>query len=114
MSNPHACPRGVMTLITQGGGESKPRYLVCAAWPYINYVPHLGTIIPLLSADVAARFLRMNGHEVLFVSGSDEHGTPIEVEAVRQGVEPRELTDKNHALVVRLFREWGLLSLIHI
>ena len=43
--------------------EGKPRYVVCAAWPYINYVPHLGTIIPLLSADVVARFLRMRGHE---------------------------------------------------
>ncbi len=88
--------------------RGKPRYLICAAWPYINYVPHLGTLIPLLSADVVARFLRMRGHEVLFVSGSDEHGTPIEVEAVRQGISPRELTDKNHALVVELFRRWGL------
>ena len=88
--------------------RGKPRYLICAAWPYINYVPHLGTLIPLLSADVVARFLRMRGHEVLFVSGSDEHGTPIEVEAVRQGISPRELTDKNHALVVELFKRWGL------
>ena len=84
----------------------KLRYVVCAAWPYINYVPHLGTIIPILSADVVARFLRMRGHDVVFVSGSDEHGTPIEVEAVRQGVEPRELTDRNHELVVRLFKRW--------
>ena len=88
--------------------KGKPRYVVCAAWPYINYVPHLGTIIPLLSADVVARFLRMRGHEVVFVSGSDEHGTPIEVEAVRQGVEPRELTDRNHELVVRLLKEWEI------
>jgi len=88
--------------------QDRPRYLICAAWPYINYVPHLGTLIPLLSADVVARFLRMRGHEVLFVSGSDEHGTPIEVEAVKQGVSPRELTDKNHALVVELFRRWEL------
>jgi len=89
-------------------GTREPRYLVAAAWPYINYVPHLGTLIPLLSADVVARFLRMRGHEVVFVSGSDEHGTPIEVEAIRQGIEPRELTDRNHELVSRLFREWGL------
>ncbi|RLI11144.1 methionine--tRNA ligase, partial [Candidatus Bathyarchaeota archaeon] len=86
----------------------KPRYVVCAAWPYINYVPHLGTIIPLLSADVVARFLRMRGHEVVFVSGSDEHGTPIEVEAVRQGIDPKELTDRNHELVVKLLAEWEL------
>jgi len=88
--------------------KGKPRYVVCAAWPYINYVPHLGTIIPLLSADVVTRFLRMRGHDVVFVSGSDEHGTPIEVEAVRQGIEPRELTDRNHELVVRLLKEWEL------
>ena len=88
--------------------KGKPRYVVCAAWPYINYVPHLGTIIPLLSADVVTRFLRMRGHDVVFVSGSDEHGTPIEVEAIRQGIEPRELTDRNHELVVRLLKEWEL------
>jgi len=88
--------------------KGKPRYVVCAAWPYINYVPHLGTIIPLLSADVVTRFLRMRGHDVVFVSGSDEHGTPIEVEAVRQGIEPKELTDRNHELVVRLLKEWEL------
>jgi methionyl-tRNA synthetase len=41
------------------------------------------------------------------VSGSDEHGTPIEVEAMKQGITPKELTDRNHARVAELFREWG-------
>jgi methionyl-tRNA synthetase len=41
------------------------------------------------------------------VSGSDEHGTPIEVEALRQGITPKELTDRNHARVAELFRKWG-------
>jgi len=83
--------------------------LVTSAWPYIYHVPHLGNIIgSILSADVLARYYRLKGHEVLFVSGSDEHGTPIEVEAVRLGVHPKQLTDKNHALIVELFRRWGI------
>lgn len=58
------------------------RWVVTSAWPYINSVPHLGNMIgSVLSADVFARFLRMMGEEVIFVSGSDEHGTVIEVEA---------------------------------
>ncbi|RLF23957.1 MAG: methionine--tRNA ligase [Thermoprotei archaeon] len=85
------------------------RWLVTAAWPYINYVPHLGTMIgSVLSADVVARYLRLKGEEVVFVSGSDEHGTPIEVEAIRRGVEPRALTDENHKKVKRLFELWGI------
>ncbi len=85
------------------------KWLVTSAWPYINYVPHLGTIIgSVLSADVVARYLRLKGEEVAFVSGSDEHGTPIEIEAVKDGVHPRELTDKNHAKIKDLFQRWGI------
>jgi len=85
------------------------KWLVTSAWPYINYMPHLGTIIgSVLSADVVARYLRLKGEEVLFVSGSDEHGTPIEVEAIKMGVHPKELTDKNHAKIKDLFERWGI------
>lgn len=85
------------------------RWLVCSAWPYINYVPHLGTIIgSVLSADVFARYLRLRGDEVVFVSGSDEHGTPIEVEAIKRGISPRELTDEMHQKVKKIFNEWGI------
>ncbi len=62
----------------------------------------------ILSADVAARYYRLKGDEVVFVSGSDEHGTPVEVEAVRLGVPPKQLTDKNHEKVVGLWKEWGI------
>jgi methionyl-tRNA synthetase len=61
-----------------------------------------------LSADVVARYYRMKGEDVLMVSGSDEHGTPTEVEAVRRGISPKQLTDKNHAKIVELFGKWGL------
>jgi len=85
------------------------KWLICSAWPYVNAVPHLGNIIgSVLSADVAARYFRMKGAKVLFVSGSDEHGTPIEVEAVKRGMEPRQLTDMNHAKVSELFRRWRI------
>lgn len=85
------------------------KVLVTSAWPYINYVPHLGTLVgSLLSADVVARYYRLKGEDVAMVSGSDEHGTPIEVEAIRLGVAPKQLTDKNHARVVELFEKWGL------
>ena len=70
--------------------------------------PHLGNLVgSVLSADVAARYYRMRGDDVLLVSGSDEHGTPIEVEALRQGITPKELTDRNHARVADLFKKWG-------
>ncbi|GGP20181.1 methionine--tRNA ligase [Thermocladium modestius] len=62
----------------------------------------------VLSADVFARYLRLRGDDVLFVSGSDEHGTPIEVEAMKQGVEPRKLTDEMHATIKNLFKEWEI------
>lgn len=58
------------------------RYLVTSALPYINGVKHLGNLIgSMLPADVFARFLRQSGKEVLFLCGTDEHGTPAEIAA---------------------------------
>ncbi len=83
------------------------RWVVTAAWPYVNNVPHLGNLIgSILSADVVARYLRLKGEDVIFVSGSDEHGTPIEVEAIKKGVHPRELTDQAHEYVSELFNKF--------
>ncbi|NWG11698.1 methionine--tRNA ligase [Candidatus Bathyarchaeota archaeon] len=83
------------------------KVLVACAWPYVNYLPHLGTLVQVLSADVVARYYRLKGEDVLMVSGSDEHGTPIEVEAIKQGITPKQLTDRIHAKVVRLFKQWN-------
>lgn len=83
------------------------KVLVTSAWPYINVTPHLGNLVgSVLSADVTARYYRLKGDDVLMVSGSDTHGTPIEVEAIKQHITPKELTDRNHALVAELFRKW--------
>ncbi len=85
------------------------RWVVCSAWPYVNSVPHLGTLIgSVLSADVFARYLRMKGEDVIFVSGSDEHGTPIEVEAKKRNVEPKKLTDQVHEYVSKLFEAFEI------
>jgi methionyl-tRNA synthetase len=84
------------------------RILVTSAWPYANYLPHLGTVMQCLSADVVARYYRLKGAQVLMVSGSDEHGTPTEVEAIKLGISPKQLTDKNHAKIALLFKKWGL------
>ncbi len=84
------------------------KVLVTSAWPYINVTPHLGNLVgSVLSADVTARYYRLKGSDVLMVSGSDTHGTPIEVEAIKQGITPKELTDRNHAKVSELLRRWG-------
>ncbi|MEM2110366.1 MAG: methionine--tRNA ligase [Candidatus Bathyarchaeia archaeon] len=84
------------------------KFLVTSAWPYINHMLHLGNLLPILSADVIARYYRLKGDEVLFVSGSDEHGTPIEVEAIKQGITPKELTDRNHELVASFLEKWAI------
>jgi methionyl-tRNA synthetase len=87
------------------------KILVASAWPYVNSVPHLGNLIgSILSADVFARYARLKygKDNVLFVSGSDEHGTPIEVEAKKRGVDPKELTDQAHQYDSLMFSEWEI------
>lgn len=85
------------------------KWVVGAAWPYVNSVPHLGNLIgSVLSADVFARYMRLRGDEVVFVSGSDEHGTPIEVEALKKKIDPKTMTDIVHEYVAKLFKEWEI------
>ncbi len=84
------------------------KWIVNSAWPYVNSVPHLGTFIHLLSADVYTRYLRLKGEDVIAVTGSDEHGTPIEVEALRKGINPKELTDKYHNLILELLKKYSI------
>ena len=72
-------------------------------------MPHIGNLIGSeLSADVFARYLRIRGEDVVFVSGSDEHGTPIEVEATKRGVDPKVLTDEVHEKVVDVFSRFNI------
>ncbi len=84
------------------------KWIVCSAWPYVNTVPHLGTFIHLLSADIYSRYLRLIGEEVVSVTGSDEHGTPIEVEAIKLQISPKKLTDKYHHSIVSLLKKYSI------
>src|SRR5207249_859624 len=84
------------------------RWVVCSAWPYVNDRPHLGTFTHLLSADVYARYLRLKGEDVVMVSGSDEHGAPIEVESLKRGISPRQLTDHYHQVFVDSLKTFNI------
>jgi methionyl-tRNA synthetase len=72
--------------------------LVTSALPYVNNIPHLGNLTQVLSADVFARFCRSKGYETLYVCGTDEYGTATETRALKEGVSPRELCDRYHAI----------------
>lgn len=74
------------------------KILVTSALPYVNGVPHLGHMIGcLLPSDVYARYMRMMGNEVLYVAGTDEHGTASEVGALKAGMDVQAYCDMNHA-----------------
>lgn len=83
--------------------------MITSAWPYSSDIPHLGNLIgSVLSADVFARFQRLIGNEVVFVSGSDEHGTPLEVEAIKRKIPVKQLADENHAKISSIFQRWNI------
>ncbi|NLO88316.1 MAG: class I tRNA ligase family protein, partial [Firmicutes bacterium] len=81
--------------------------LICSAWPYANGSLHLGHIAGLLPADVLARYFRLRGDAVLFVSGSDCHGTPIAVRASQEGRSPRQVAEEYHREFVDSFAKLG-------
>src|SRR5215472_1226917 len=83
--------------------------LVCVAWPYAKSSTHVGQIVgAYLPADTFARYHRMVGHEVLMVSGSDEHGTPILVDAERRGITPREFVARYHRQICAVWDRLGI------
>ncbi|GGR49273.1 methionyl-tRNA synthetase [Nocardioides luteus] len=83
--------------------------LSAVAWPYANGPRHIGHVAGFgVPSDVFSRYMRMAGHDVLMVSGSDEHGTPILIAADEAGVTPQELVDKNHRIIVEDLTSLGL------
>lgn len=85
------------------------KILVAVAWPYANGPRHIGHVAGFgVPSDVFARYHRLRGNDVLMVSGTDEHGTPIMVAADREGVSPRELVDRNSAVIRDDLRRLGL------
>lgn len=71
------------------------RHLLTAALPYANGSIHIGHIVEYVLADIRARFLRLMGEDVLFVCADDTHGTPIEMNARKQGITPEELVGRS-------------------
>jgi methionyl-tRNA synthetase len=85
------------------------RVFIGVAWPYASGPRHLGHVAGFgVPSDVFARYQRLAGSEVLMVSGTDEHGTPITVAADREGVAPRELADRYSAVIAEDLRALGL------
>ncbi|MDO4665056.1 MAG: methionine--tRNA ligase [Actinomycetaceae bacterium] len=85
------------------------RVLSAVAWPYANGPRHIGHVAGFgVPSDVFSRYMRMAGHDVLMVSGTDEHGTPILVAADKEGISARELADRNNRLIVEDLVALGL------
>jgi methionyl-tRNA synthetase len=83
--------------------------LSAVAWPYANGPRHIGHVAGFgVPSDVFSRYMRMRGHDVLMVSGTDEHGTPILVQAEAEGVTPRELADRYNRMIVEDLHALGL------
>ena len=90
--------------------ENTPqRIFVAVAWPYANGPLHLGHIAGCyLSADIFARYHRFKGNEVLMVSGSDTHGTPITIRADAEGITPQEVVERYHAMFLEAWQKLGI------
>ncbi|MDE0573756.1 methionine--tRNA ligase [Demequina sp. B12] len=85
------------------------RILSAVAWPYANGPRHIGHVAGFgVPSDVFSRYMRMQGHDVLMVSGTDEHGTPILVQADQEGVNPQELADRYNRVIVEDLVSLGL------
>jgi methionyl-tRNA synthetase len=83
--------------------------LSAVAWPYANGPRHIGHVAGFgVPSDVFSRYMRMAGHDVLMVSGTDEHGTPILVQAEKEGVSPKQLADRYNRVIVEDLAALGL------
>ena len=85
------------------------RYTITAALPYTNGPIHIGHLSGVyVPADIYSRFLRMQGHDVAFVCGSDEHGVPITIKAKKEGVTPQDIVDKYDGIIKDSFNNFGI------
>ncbi len=83
--------------------------LAAVAWPYANGPRHIGHVAGFgVPSDIFARYMRMAGNDVLMVSGTDEHGTPILVAADKEGITAQQLADKNNEIIVQDLLGLGL------
>ena len=85
------------------------RFTITAALPYTNGPIHIGHLAWVyVPADIYARFLRLQGHDVAFICGSDEHGVPITIKAKKEGVTPQDIVDRFHKNIQTSFEAFGI------
>ncbi|MGC8628632.1 MAG: methionine--tRNA ligase [Candidatus Micrarchaeia archaeon] len=84
------------------------KYIITSALPYVQDIIHLGNLIgSILPADIYYKYLKMKGEDAIFICGSDEHGSAIEIAALKQGISPKELADRNHEKLKKLLQEYS-------
>ena len=89
--------------------NSPKRFTITAALPYTNGPVHIGHLAGVyVPADIYSRFQRMQGNDVAFVCGSDEHGVPITIKAKKEGITPQQVVDKYHAIIKQSFQDFGI------
>ena len=89
---------------------NKKRFTITAALPYANGPIHIGHLAgAYVPADIYSRYLKLKGHDVVFICGSDEHGAAIPIRAKKEGVSPQEIIDKYHFMIKDSFLEFGIL-----
>ncbi|MGL5946470.1 MAG: methionine--tRNA ligase [Sediminibacterium sp.] len=89
--------------------QEPKRYLITAALPYANGLKHIGHLAgAYLPADTYVRYLRAQKRDVVFVCGSDEHGTAIPIQATKEGITPQEMIDKYHPIIAQNFADLGI------
>ena len=85
------------------------RITITAALPYTNGPIHIGHLAGVyVPADIYARYLRLQGKDVAFICGSDEHGVPITIKAKKEGVTPQDVVDKYDAIIRKAFADFGI------
>jgi len=80
----------------------KPYYITTAI-AYTSGTPHIGNVYEIILADAIARFKRLEGYDVFFQTGTDEHGQKIEMRAIEQGLTPQAFVDKTAAEIRGIF-----------
>ena len=83
----------------------KKNVLIGGAWPYANNSLHVGHVAGLISGDVIARYHRQIGDNVLYVSGTDCHGTPITIRAKKEKTTPKDIAEKYHEEFEKCFND---------
>ncbi|CAN5851111.1 hypothetical protein BH18ACT7_BH18ACT7_23540 [soil metagenome] len=100
---------GPVRLLTTLNHMASRHILTAVAWPYASGPRHIGHVAGFgVPSDVFSRYQRMAGNEVLMVSGTDEHGTPILVAAEQEGVPPKELADRYNRIIEQDLVSLGL------